>query len=572
MAYFNALLILLSCMLAAVAQAQHVQQDADERVVKRASPSIIGCPFEVNDRPSANRITLQIIEHTYYKWEEHDLDDGRLCLVLLRPEQLGLSAEQASELLERSARWVEEIPSTARQELRSPDERLLNAPPARQPIPRSPHSPLFSRPDAEAAPDHDSVTVPLPALQSGTTPQAIFGVDDREEVENTTRFPWWVIGFQAHAYASGDAFRCTAFLVGPYLALTAGHCIYNPDLGGFANEVVFAPAQYQPAGSSQVVQPFGMHNACLWVTNQPFVDTSDLPFDYAALFFRDAFTSLGIGTFMPLVFDRMPATVNTAGYPATAQGRASFGMWYAFEEQFVQVDARLLLHRAATTAGQSGSPMWEFFPDTGARRVVALNTFGSQNFNGGPRLVAQNLALIESWMSEQATACATQDVEFSGRVTSTAGVPLCAMVLINGQFMFSCDGNGNYRLTVPLDSEGRATVFTFADGFEPFRRVVTPATHAVSFNIVARAAGMVASPNVTLTQVLPSGTRVTLRGRVTNAASTPLCAMVLANGEHMFSCNGQGLFDLNVPRASDGSITLFAFADGFRPFRLTFIP
>ena len=45
--------------------------------------------------------------------------------------------------------------------------------------------------------------------------------------------------------------------------------------------------------------------------------------------------------------------------------------------------------------------------------------------------------------------------------------PVCAMVLANGQYMFSCDGAGNYALNVPLDHNGQVKLQVYADGFAP---------------------------------------------------------------------------------------------------------
>ena len=41
------------------------------------------------------------------------------------------------------------------------------------------------------------------------------------------------------------------------------------------------------------------------------------------------------------------------------------------------------------------------------------------------------------------------------------------MVLANGQFMFSCDGTGNYALNIPLDNNGQFKLQVYADGFAP---------------------------------------------------------------------------------------------------------
>ena len=45
--------------------------------------------------------------------------------------------------------------------------------------------------------------------------------------------------------------------------------------------------------------------------------------------------------------------------------------------------------------------------------------------------------------------------------------PVCAMVLANGSYVFSCDDEGSYELAFPLDGNGQFTLQVYADGFAP---------------------------------------------------------------------------------------------------------
>ena len=55
------------------------------------------------------------------------------------------------------------------------------------------------------------------------------------------------------------------------------------------------------------------------------------------------------------------------------------------------------------------------------------------------------------------------------------GTPLCAMILVNGQSMFSCGANpGVFDLEVPLDGNGEITLYVFCAGFAPYREVLVP--------------------------------------------------------------------------------------------------
>ncbi|MCP4111094.1 MAG: hypothetical protein GY749_37140 [Desulfobacteraceae bacterium] len=147
--------------------------------------------------------------------------------------------------------------------------------------------------------------------------------------------------------------------------------------------------------------------------------------------------------------------------------------------------------------------------------------------------------------------------------------PLCAMVLANGQYMFSCGENeGKYELYVPLNDNGEITLFGFVDGFSPFKQTLRP-EQAENYDISMSLASS-DDPVMTLSPEFESVTnseRVKISGNVLAEDGTPLCAMVLANGQHMFSCENVGEYALEVPLNDNGEITLYGFCDGFKPFR-----
>ncbi len=157
-------------------------------------------------------------------------------------------------------------------------------------------------------------------------------------------------------------------------------------------------------------------------------------------------------------------------------------------------------------------------------------------------------------------------VDVSGNV-HFGEIPVCALVLINGVTQFSCDGTGGYDMEVPIDDNGMITVMVFADGFAPFNQIVTPEQadeypidilldqNSPTFEVVSTY-----EPSATVGRFVISGT--------VNFGAIPVCALVLANGMTMFSCNeNQGKFTLDVPLDQDGNITLMVFAAGFKPYK-----
>jgi hypothetical protein len=166
-------------------------------------------------------------------------------------------------------------------------------------------------------------------------------------------------------------------------------------------------------------------------------------------------------------------------------------------------------------------------------------------------------------------------VNINGTITNQEGTDLCAMVLANGQYMFTCgDDLGVYDLDIPTDENCQITLYGFVSGFAPFRTVLNADTE-VTFDIdMVRAEAGSRLMEITYETepgiANPNFTRIW--GTVT-WGETDLCAMVLANGQNMFTCGADlGTFDLEVPLDSNGQITLYGFVSGFAPYRTVFTP
>ena len=159
-----------------------------------------------------------------------------------------------------------------------------------------------------------------------------------------------------------------------------------------------------------------------------------------------------------------------------------------------------------------------------------------------------------------------------GNVRLANGTPLCAMVLANGQYTFSCDGSGSYSLNVPLDANGDVNLFSFADGFSPFSTTLGPSSFPFRVEMETAAPN---SPLIRLARVVECAQGVAnwvhISGKVESDGIQPLCAMVLANGQQKFTCGSNlGTYDITAPVDQNGEVTIFAFADGFQPYRGVF--
>lgn len=194
-----------------------------------------------------------------------------------------------------------------------------------------------------------------------------------------------------------------------------------------------------------------------------------------------------------------------------------------------------------------------------------MNLFNSSQYMGDSSLRPK---LVISQSNTTVPPPSEGWVRVSGQVMR-GSQPVCALVLANGQNMFTCDGQGRFNLNVPLDQNGQVTLFAFASGFAPFREVLTPG-QALDTTVDMTYAGSPPQLQVGYSSNSLDGQNRSVVSGTISKDNTPVCALVLANGQHIFSCDQSlGQFSLNVPLDASGNITLFAFASGFAPYRTT---
>jgi len=157
-------------------------------------------------------------------------------------------------------------------------------------------------------------------------------------------------------------------------------------------------------------------------------------------------------------------------------------------------------------------------------------------------------------------------------IITNRDLDICALVLASGQVTFSCDPPGQYSLiNLPTEPDGSVVRQVFARGFFPKsdilwgsgleRVALRRATDCPDYN----------PPSTTDAFPQSAGKQHSVSGRVlVQRTDTPVCALVLANGAHTFSCDGTGYFTLDFPLDENGLYTLQAYADGFAPSFQTF--
>ena len=212
---------------------------------------------------------------------------------------------------------------------------------------------------------------------------------------------------------------------------------------------------------------------------------------------------------------------------------------------------------------QSGGFYW-----TGDLPVSGSLALGF-SFSGGSTL-PRNKQFNDHFVWPVRDGAAT--VNLSGTIKADDNADICAMVLASGKFMFSCNPVGVFSLSgLPREQDGTVKRQIYADGFFPKIDILTGSTNAA---VVMTRSGTCPNYNTPYDPgVFPdsAGKRINISGKVLlQDSQTPICAMVLANGQYMFTCDGTGNYALNIPLDSNGQFKLQVYADGFAPITQKF--
>jgi hypothetical protein len=139
-------------------------------------------------------------------------------------------------------------------------------------------------------------------------------------------------------------------------------------------------------------------------------------------------------------------------------------------------------------------------------------------------------------------------VDLTGTIKTPDGQDVCAMVLASGKFMFSCNPIGELSLTgLPREPNGTVKRQIYADGFLPKIDILPDSLDEA---VVMTRSGVCPTYNPPANPGFfpgAAGSWIDISGSVeVGENGDPICAMVLANGQFMFSCDGTGSYALNI--------------------------
>jgi V8-like Glu-specific endopeptidase len=221
--------------------------------------------------------------------------------------------------------------------------------------------------------------------------EVIVGNDDRVPVADPTESPWRHICSLQIESETGVQFLGTGWFIGPKTLMTAGHCVFLHDAGGWAKSITVIPA----LNGSEL--PYGSSLAKRFHATEGWTRDKDTNFDYGAIDL-DAPFAPNPGTFgYTAAPDAELRTneANIAGYPFD---RDNGTRMYFHARAITSLSPQKLFYEIDTFGGQSGSPI--FFNLDGERVAVGLHTSGSRSSNSGTRITKEVLDNMRTWSGQ----------------------------------------------------------------------------------------------------------------------------------------------------------------------------
>ncbi len=216
---------------------------------------------------------------------------------------------------------------------------------------------------------------------------AVIGNDNRERVSNYQAAPFSAIAYIKTTYPNGETYDGTATMISSNAALTAAHCLYNSERGGWATEITVSPA-VNGSTRGTLNYPYGSAMATEIAISIPRFENSrpEASWDWGVIRLNSNIgNDSGFLGFQCIEPSLEATPIMISGYPGP------LNRYWETRDQFYHVfritsdissqkiasngtvyDCRLLTYKLDTEKGQSGSAI--LYDNNGTYQIIGVHS------------------------------------------------------------------------------------------------------------------------------------------------------------------------------------------------------
>ena len=215
--------------------------------------------------------------------------------------------------------------------------------------------------------------------------RSIIGSDERVKV-STADYPYRAICFIRITFPDSAVSIGSAWMYWNDVAITAGHCVYSSDHGGWASSIEVIP------GADGSSRPYGTAWSTVIHTSNKWINEHNEEYDYGVI---ELNTSIGdktgyFGTHYSF-WSLKNKNITVSGYPGEY-----YRQQWAMSGKVKKNTTRKIYYNIDTTGGQSGCPVYWYDSQYG-HQAIAIHAYGGSTENSGTRITSSLFDFFESF-------------------------------------------------------------------------------------------------------------------------------------------------------------------------------
>lgn len=231
----------------------------------------------------------------------------------------------------------------------------------------------------------DSAYFSATTVENIVSPNSIIGKDERIRINSTTTYPYSAICHLTIMWPDGTSTDGTAWMYWEDIAITAGHCVYSIEHGGWAESIIVRP------GANGSYSPYGYVYATTLHTSTKWVDEANWEYDYGVLeLSSDIGNSTGWFGTSWTIWWLEGTDVTVTGY-----SDENYREMWAMSGEVTNSTTRKVYYEIDTVEGQSGAPVYK-----SDHTVIAIHAYGGTSNNSATRITSGLFDYFHSFREE----------------------------------------------------------------------------------------------------------------------------------------------------------------------------